>query len=553
MSSSTSRTLRMVVCAVSVVGCTPDQVSTPLSTASIRAESRTVHPQSIRPEEAVLFQLESKDDGFGGFYVSRDGIVHLFSRYPERQEQLRGAWRAVAKAAFRETLGASQSEGSAVVIERGSFNISELAAYRDRIFDAVNAGQFPSAVSLDLSEQTNRVALGIVSDAERGAARELLQKLMIPETSVTLRVESRARDATVAASRFYVPPSILDEAETIVGGLGVSWNAVGSTEHWACNIAFIARTGSATRAVTASHCSSLIWGVDGSIMKNAPAGRPIAYESDDPVGYICGIHTCRGSDAAMFTLYSGIASERGLIAKTSGLWSLSWDTTTPYWTITDVERSNMYYGLGLYKQGRVTGLTYGYVTDTCYDFWVSSSMVRTCQTVADAPLERGDSGGSVFFPNGRTATSITLAGIVSAKLDGSGKMVFSPFQRVAANLGLTEWDVRHPSSYPSTPSLSASVVSGHPQLSWAPAAGAVNYYVYRSWINYSTLDQSNGFEFVGSATSPMNDTMFDVTAATGSTVPGLSSPGYVGYYIVAVDSYGATSLQSGYQYFRLAP
>lgn len=171
--------------------------------------------------------------------------------------------------------------------------------------------------------------------------------------------------------------------------------------------------------------------------------------------------------------------------------------------------------------------------------------------VADNSLAGGDSGGPVWIPNQRNpGTSATLAGLTVARKN-NGYLIFSPFQRIATDLGLTEWDVRHADSYPGTPAISGSVVSSHPQLTWSATPRAVNYYVYRSWIDYTTLAQSNGFELVGSASSPSIDWTFSVTTATGSTPPGFSSGGYVAYQVVAVDSYGATSPPGAIQYFRL--
>lgn len=349
------RTVGFIVCAVSAAACAPDQVTPPEQSTSPRREVSTVRPAKIRPEEAWLFQLEAKDDGFGGMYVSRDGVVHLFTRHPERQAALRGAWSALAARELRGALGEVQRGiGTSVALETGVYSISELASYRDRLFDAVNAGDLPGWSFLDLSEQTNRVALGIVSEADRGAARRLLQKLAIPEASVTLRVEPRPVNVTataLSASRLFVPPYITDQASTIVGGLGITWESASGGSPWICTSGFIARTGSYTRVVTASHCSEQEWVVDGAIMRQSPSERAIATETEDPPYYVCGTRHCRGSDAGMYTLYSGIPAERGLLAKTTGIGALTWDTSNPYWYITDVERNNMYSGLGLYKQG----------------------------------------------------------------------------------------------------------------------------------------------------------------------------------------------------------
>ena len=94
----------------------------------------------------------------------------------------------------------------------------------------------------------------------------------------------------------------------------------------------------------------------------------------------------------------------------------------------------------VHKMGRVTGHTYGSITNTCYDMnplekhgFQDSVFVDKkypCQMIADVYIQPGDSGGPVFInSNGSTI----LAGISWAMLGNT--MVFSPIDGVHFDLG----------------------------------------------------------------------------------------------------------------------
>ncbi|WP_373060444.1 hypothetical protein [Gemmatimonas sp.] len=109
-------------------------------------------------------------------------------------------------------------KSSGFVVDEALFTVSELAAWRDLVFDAVNNGQIPSAVSLDLDERLNRVCFVMDGPETIDQARAAIVKLGVPAAALSVERGTRPVDATASTT----PNSITDQDSVIVGVIGTS-------------------------------------------------------------------------------------------------------------------------------------------------------------------------------------------------------------------------------------------------------------------------------------------------------------------------------------------
>lgn len=121
----------------------------------------------------------------------------------------------------------------------------------------------------------------------------------------------------------------------------------------------------------------------------------------------------------------------GHIARTPDR-SIIIDQSNPFFQITAEENGGISNGWFVYKQGRRTGWTYGWVTKSCFDIANYVSGIRmNCQFYADYLSDGGDSGGPVFAPyNG----GYMLVGIHWAKKDDNGWGLFSGYRGIEIDL-----------------------------------------------------------------------------------------------------------------------
>lgn len=328
---------------------------------------------------------------------------------------------------------------------RARFTFSELSAWRDAAFDHV-LGIVPNAVTLDLDEEHNRVAIGIDAEgaaaaAAQNQARQTLRQLGVPPEALRFYRSGRHVNDVMDP-----PNSILDDSnDPLAGGLQI---VVGGSS--GCTMGFAAMRDGVAGLVSASHCTSLMFNPDGDAVSQV--FRSAGNESVDPNAYTCGVRRCRGADAAFFSSNGNLEMGVGLIARTTfknngdlngGLGSTVFDQQNPYWFITSTENDNLYLGQHVQKVGVTTGWTWGWITQTCIDHWVTGNSVMRCAYEASYVADHGDSGGPVFviadFPAGR----VILAGIHSGRDFWSNRPRFGKTSRIRSDLG-GFWNIVHP-------------------------------------------------------------------------------------------------------------
>jgi hypothetical protein len=203
--------------------------------------------------------------------------------------------------------------------------------------------------------------------------------------------------------------------------------------------------------ITNSHCTAQQGGTEGTTY--AQPSRTIdptviATEVDDPI-YVKGGagcpngKKCRHSDASRALYSSGVASNRGEIAQTTGVnnGSITVSSTSPIFTITSQDNTTKNFAVGtvVNKVGRTTGWTRGQVTRSCVNTSVQGSTVYLyCQTFVSDPggatvVGGGDSGSSVW--KSVSGSSVQLVGLLWGGSSDNKSFVFSPLASIQQELG----------------------------------------------------------------------------------------------------------------------
>ena len=545
--------------AVVILGACEDRDTTTTEVRPRPRASRSVgkRPASIRRAEAPFATLSSSAPSAAGFFFDETGT--LVVRVRDSADFL-AANASVAQLVAARAIGTDYRWKGQVKVQPADFTFYELAGWRDSVFEHV-LGRFRELKSLDLNEKENRVVVGVepgALDAMRRQLPEVLASYGIDSNAVSLVARSGALSEARSLGGFVGGNVITNHADTLIGG--VAQVAVSPGGYILSTIGVVLNYGGVRSVLTCSHCTKTAYSPDSDTLYQPDI--PYGYESADPGTSTCGswpfTFSCRSSDASIIRLFSGDTSEIGLIARTTygsyfNAGSLTWDTDRPYFIITGTSPS-VSTGTVVQKVGRATGWTYGSVTATCVDVTNNDNggIKVLCNTETDYYSSGGDSGGPVFVWDGVNVAS--FAGIHDLH-DGSHKY-FSPLTQINYDF-TSSMSIARTTSL-SAPSISGSVSSSHPLISWASISGATEYELSRSWCVYDGLSPScasgsNGWEYVGKVYSTSDvDAEMTVSSYNGGSVPGIGNYGWVGYKLSATNKRDVSGI-SNEIYFVLSP
>ena len=376
--------------------------------------------QSRGPELPSAAEFDRQVPGFGGFFLTRDGIPTVYLT--------RGANRAPAERLLAGYLAAKGLSTAAVHVAEARYGWKQLERWQESA--TVEALAVPGAVFVDNDETTNRVLVGVENMGAMGRVRAAVARLGIPDDAVIVQ---RADPIHQVAS--------LQNAVDRPVRAGVQINFPG----FLCSVGFNATSGNQRSFITASHCTTTQGGVESTpywqpLQSVAPT--QIATEVADPAyvrkGPDCPSgRRCRVSDASRAAYINPANQALGLIARTSGANNGSLEITGSL-SITSDDCTNtlggcLAVGTTVGKVGRTTGWSSGAITNTCVNTGVSgSNIVQLCQTFVSARVGGGDSGSDVFQGAG---PSVKLAGILWGGNSGGTQFVFSPLANVVRDLG----------------------------------------------------------------------------------------------------------------------
>lgn len=379
-----------------------------------RTDSPALEQVSRAPAPDLLAVAQVVPE-FGGLFLDRTGTPTVYLTNPQA--------RGVAERALTGFLRSEGFAPSQLRVLKGDFAYLQLDGWFNRASPQVLAQA--GAVFVDLDEGSNRVRIGVEHASTAAGVRSLLARLNIPSAAVIVE----------QTEPIHYSATLRQRIRPVRGGLQINFTG------FICTLGFNARRGTANSFITNSHCTTTQGGTEGTRYFQPSSGTAnsfIGTEAADPQYFTGGAcpagRRCRFSDASRANYASGVTFNLGRIARTTSRGNLSGSITisnaTPFFTIT-AERANPVQGAQANKIGRTTGWTFGTISATCVNTFVSgTNIVQLCQSFVNAGSGGGDSGSPVFSWSG-SGGNVTLLGILwGGTVSGPPRFVFSPMSGI---------------------------------------------------------------------------------------------------------------------------
>ena len=330
----------------------------------------------------LLVEAGTAVPGFGGlsFDPKDESILNVYMLDPSDQ--------AGAEQAAQTVFGVRFAKKVRIVrTVQGQYSMTQLAKW----YEPILVMNVPGLVLTGFAGGPNRIEVGVVNEEARGSVLRELDKLGIPTSAVVIEITAPIQFTDHLTLSSYVRP--------LRGGLRVSSN-FGKT----CTMSFLTVKQGVLGFTIPTHCSSNLGGVDGDIwyQPTVDANNRVGVETDDQPFFEGGScpqgRACRYSDSAFVSVDAGVQTDRGYVARTTGIGSTTIDDAKPKFRIKGESG-----GLGsndtFDKIAKTTGWRAGKVTDPCYRADIEfegHSLTFLCQDLTDATQLSGDSGGAVF-------------------------------------------------------------------------------------------------------------------------------------------------------------
>lgn len=523
-----------LVISLVAVGCRIDEPPSGPVARSRPAAQLGSEAQHVPSGERLFAELARLVPTSAGFFFDEAGPLIVNVSNPADADR---ATQAVRNFLDRGDIVTSNPASVIILPRTVKYSYNELSRWRNLLFDSA-VTSLSDLVMLDLDERRNQVVVGSVSAAltsSHRAVTELLGRANGDTGALRVVVAEPLRPSSVVPRLgFFTWTALTASADTVVGGLHIGQSGV-----WECTLGFTADFPNfGLGFVTASHCTADIWNEDGRVANQTYWGPQAGVEVADPGPWSCGIfQLCRRSDAAFFQRTQGRPMIRGLIARPNAIGSGNVDASDPYFIV--IGSSNGILGQQIYKIGKTTNWTTGYITYTCQDRQLTGfpGYERTvrCTNESSNPDQGGDSGGPLFLPVGGPyvyLSGTTIGGAMNGS--GTGWSTISQLQLDFGNV-LTVTRV----ATLTTPAVTGSLPSGVPVLNWSPISGATNYDVFKS--------TGGTFFYEGVVTSgSYSDGSVSVVSVHSSPPAGVP---WVAYYVRA-HAPGNYSASSNILYFR---
>ena len=549
----TKRTaLTLALSLVAAAGCQDDLITSPVAPAAARsaAPASSAATQS-RVDEEPFVEMAKETPSFAGYYIDSSGT--LVVRVADMAEAGRARASMAAREARWKTHGSHGHASPRIDVRPAEYSFQQLAAWRDLVYE--NVLGMEGVVYDDLDEVHNRVTIALLPTASGSHAAVVaqLKTLGIPlaavrfVTSAPFHTQS-ARGASRAA-RLDAGENIAGPYSTLAGGESVTM------PNGSCAVAFIGVFQGMQVLASASHCSTVVFGLDHSQVAMPYPGGTVGSEVADPspTSNLCnfwfiGCLQARGSDGTLYSVNPNAPTMRGAIARTQtrGSSSTVVSASHPWFYITSTATSHAV-GWVVDKIGPATGWTYGAISSTCVDFRAANFGLR-CVNVVDTQSADGDSGAPVFRlddPSDPNNSSVTLMGILSGSA-GSGRVVYSSYGSLNQELGgglnpLT-------AALMGPVYLNGSLTSDGYTLDWNPVVATgldtpTEYRVY-SWTTFTQFDQE-GYPYTYQMGDPVLLTTTPGTSFTATGASYTSTSCYAPDPYVTVDHYSVTAWNQG--------
>jgi hypothetical protein len=436
----------------------PDQESARESVADLPSQAGSL--------DALFVRLNLAIPSFAGMYWDERGTPRVMLQDVADAEKARSSILKFLRENYPEFAKSDRGPEMKFEKARTEFTWLQIARFKEALRDVLTIKE---TVSLDADEVCGCVSVGISNERARAAVENFTKLTGVPMAAVRI----------VRTEPMIPLQSVDGDFRPMVGGIQIKNDAspfifIGFST--ICTLGIVADRIGITGFVTASHCTRVQGGTEGTNFYQN--GRKIfgldyvGHESADPVwttmpGCPTGM-LCRRSDSAFAVI--DIGNQNGaltLIAKPSALClttatcSGAMPSVTSSLTVTGTAGPPMF-GTAVTKVGRTTGWTGGTITGTCVDTpQAATTFTVLCSSLASAGGLGGDSGAPVFsIPAGAgaTATTATLVGILWGGNTAGTSIVFSPIGAVLSELAPLQLFPTPPSTTTPTPP-SACVVA----------------------------------------------------------------------------------------------
>lgn len=289
--------------------------------------------------------------------------------------------------------------------------------------------ELPHTVFADHDEQAELLVFGVENPGVSRGVENVLRRHGVPASAYRIQVTQPIQ---------FMSTTLRTEHRPTRGGIQIHFPG------FLCTLGFNVDQSSVRSFITNSHCTTEQGTVTGTpYYQPTSTVNPskIATEAADPA-YFTGSpcpsnRRCRYSDAARARYESGTDSNRGEIARTTGLNNGSITVDGSFW-ITEQNSSSTSFSGSINKVGRTTGWSAGNVTNSCANVNVSGTDITLlCQTLVQRRGRQivggGDSGSPVFQT--LSGDNVRLVGILWGGNINGDTFVFSPLKGVQDELG----------------------------------------------------------------------------------------------------------------------
>ncbi len=394
-----------------------------------------VRGRTVRGFEDEILRMEARIPGLGGIFVDRlTGRPTVYLTPTANQDQalvvLRGMSRALR---LRPAVRARLEAPGGIMVRQGKYRFSELVAWQELISRELRLEGY---MSVDANEAINRVEI----EHSGGRAGEDL----ILSTLAQLGVSVDAVEIRGSSGMRLLSGDLRDRSRPVYGGsqMFVS-NGVDSG---LCTIGFPVRVLNYDLKgwLTASHCDvgTNGDGVTGDdVYQSTVTGNDVVGEVTlnppwDLTETACQSKLwCTRADVAFVQANDSTSSTFVMRIRATEEWNdhVSTNTRSPrtipdgvgYWA--NIEPVPwVASGDTVYKVGRTTGVTGGWVSNTCKNEFIAYYAFLCFHEVRDASAGDGDSGSPVFYPSDVQGNPPYAIGIVNGALDPSGITFSNP-------------------------------------------------------------------------------------------------------------------------------
>jgi hypothetical protein len=390
--------------------------------------------------------------GFGGWFYDQEGRPNVYLVDTTKRAGAVTALLPVLRDRQVSVAGGQRNRPDVanIVILQGQYDFATLLNWRGQIDG--EAPRIPGITMTDVQERTNRVVVGVESEAAGVQVREALARLNIPIEAV--QIVQRPRDRELVG-RGVAPwatqtGTLAGNATTVAAGYRINWYSGGW--RW-CTLGFNAERWNATRGAydrvfgTNTHCSNAkgsdtnqnyyqggttstyLIGVEHLDPPFVPGTEPVGCEYTN--NFCCPSNaSCREGDS-LLGLWSQTRWGFGLIARPVPPGSTSPLTVDPNnspWRI-NAEKGFSEWGEDVEAVGATSGWRRGKIEYTCVRGYADGGRQYYCEDDGTFNGTEGDSGGPVFSLNPAQPGYVTFRGIFR----GSG----GTFVTVSA----LEWDL----------------------------------------------------------------------------------------------------------------